>query len=252
MLRGNNLHALFTLTAILIAVPSAGPVSADSFHKVSKGETVYGIAKQHRVSVQKVLNVNGLSEKSVLSIGKMLRIPDSSVTSVDGSTVAEREAVTEAKRLQYSEQISSETPDENSQPEVADTNSQKSDNENCRWNALIRTAMAHRGVRYRFGGTSRGGFDCSGFTRYVYAKYGVALPHSSKSQFNRGTAVSKSELKPGDLVFFHTNRSGISHVGIYIGENKFVHASNTRRGVTVDSLSSAYYSSRYRGARRIE
>lgn len=118
-------------------------------------------------------------------------------------------------------------------------------------NSLIRTAMAYRGTRYVRGGTSRGGFDCSGFTRYVYAKYGVSLPHSSAAQAGKGTRIAKSELKPGDLVFFATYRRGISHVGIYIGNNQFVHASNHGRGVTVDSLGSSYYAPRYRGARRI-
>lgn len=118
--------------------------------------------------------------------------------------------------------------------------------------ALVRSALANRGARYRYGGTSRGGFDCSGFVRYVYAKYGVKLPHSSRSQYSCGKRVSKSELEEGDLVFFQTSRRGISHVGIYIGDGRFVHASNRSRGVCVDALSSAYYSSRYVGACRVK
>ncbi|MGQ9454805.1 MAG: C40 family peptidase [Armatimonadota bacterium] len=116
---------------------------------------------------------------------------------------------------------------------------------------IVRTALAFRGARYRRGGASRGGFDCSGFTRYVFAKYGITLPHSSAAQAKIGKPVPKSELQPGDLVFFQTYRRGISHVGIYIGNDKFVHASTHRRGVTVDSLNSSYYASRYRGARRV-
>lgn len=117
---------------------------------------------------------------------------------------------------------------------------------------LIRTALACRGIRYSRGGTSRGGFDCSGFTRYVFAKYGIALPHSSAAQARLGTPVSRSEIRAGDLVFFQTYRRGISHVGIYIGDNRFVHAATHGRGVTVDSLGSAYYAPRYRGARRVK
>jgi cell wall-associated NlpC family hydrolase len=119
-------------------------------------------------------------------------------------------------------------------------------------NSVIRIAMACRGTHYVRGGTSRGGFDCSGFTRYVYAKYGISLPHSSAAQAGRGTAVSRGELKAGDLVFFQTYRRGISHVGIYIGNGNFVHAASRGRGVTVDALESCYYAPRYRGARRIE
>ncbi|NLN76119.1 MAG: LysM peptidoglycan-binding domain-containing protein [Armatimonadetes bacterium] len=121
----------------------------------------------------------------------------------------------------------------------------------CADSTLIQTALACRGTVYRRGGTSRGGFDCSGFTRYVYAKYGVALPHSSAAQASKGAAVSKSDLQPGDLVFFQTSSRGISHVGIYIGNGNFVHAASRGRGVTVDSINSSYYGPRYRGARRV-
>lgn len=116
---------------------------------------------------------------------------------------------------------------------------------------LIQTALACRGDSYRRGGTSRGGFDCSGFTRYVFAKYGISLPHSSAAQARLGTPVARNELKAGDLVFFETYRRGISHVGIYVGGDQFVHAPRYGRSVTTDSLSSGYYASRYRGARRI-
>jgi len=116
---------------------------------------------------------------------------------------------------------------------------------------LIQSALDCRGARYRRGGTSRGGFDCSGFTRYIFAKYGVSLPHSSASQSRMGTPVSRGELKSGDLVFFQTYRRGISHVGIYIGNGQFVHAATYGRGVRVDSLNAGYYNSRYRCARRV-
>lgn len=118
--------------------------------------------------------------------------------------------------------------------------------------SLIRTALACRGTAYHRGGTGRGGFDCSGFTRFVYSKYGIALPHSSSAQAGRGTSVSRGELTAGDLVFFQTSHRGISHVGIYVGNGNFVHAESRGKGVTVDSLNSGYYSPRYRGARRIK
>ncbi|MBW3623572.1 MAG: peptidoglycan endopeptidase [Armatimonadetes bacterium] len=117
---------------------------------------------------------------------------------------------------------------------------------------LVRTALAYRGARYVFGASGNGAFDCSGFTRHVYRRVaGVSLPHSSREQYNYGRKVSRSDLKPGDLVFFHTDRPGISHVGIYMGDGKFVHAANPRRGVTTDSLNGGFYGSRLVGARRI-
>lgn len=114
----------------------------------------------------------------------------------------------------------------------------------------VENALRLRGSRYRYGGTSRGGFDCSGFTRYVYARLGIALPHSSAAQFQCGRPVSRRELRPGDLVFFGRGGRYVGHVGIYIGNNRFVHAANPSRGVTVDSLS-GHYGRKYRGARRI-
>lgn len=115
---------------------------------------------------------------------------------------------------------------------------------------LISHAMGYIGTRYKTAGMSPSGFDCSGFTSYVFKNaLGITLPHSSKSQSTLGTAVAKADLREGDIVYFNTNGKGVSHVGIYIGNNKFIHASS--KGIAVTSLSEAYYVKRYMGARRI-
>lgn len=106
------------------------------------------------------------------------------------------------------------------------------------------------GVDYQYGGTTTSGFDCSGFTSYVFKKFEIKLPRSSKDQFETGTEVEQSDLRPGDLVFFNTNGKGVSHVGVYVGNNKFAHAS-TSKGVTVTDLDESYYAKRYLGARRV-
>ena len=106
------------------------------------------------------------------------------------------------------------------------------------------------GTKYKYGGTTTSGFDCSGFTRYVFLKLGLELPRSSKEQFHVGVKVSKEELRPGDLVFFNTSGKGVSHVGIYVGNGKFAHAS-TSKGVVYTSMNDKYYSQRYLGARRV-
>lgn len=127
-----------------------------------------------------------------------------------------------------------------------DSGDAKGDNDD-----LIREALRNRGTPYVWGGASRGGFDCSGFVCYLFAKQrGLKLPHSASAQARVGTPVNRNELQPGDLVFFHTYRAGISHVGMYIGDNRFIHAANTRRDVRVDSLT-GYYANRLRSARRI-
>jgi cell wall-associated NlpC family hydrolase len=106
------------------------------------------------------------------------------------------------------------------------------------------------GIDYKWGGTTTKGFDCSGFTMYVFEKFGISLPHTSKGQANVGTEVGKDDLKPGDLVFFNTDGKGISHVGIYLGQGEFAHASSSK-GVTISNLSDAYYAKRYVTARRV-
>jgi cell wall-associated NlpC family hydrolase len=107
------------------------------------------------------------------------------------------------------------------------------------------------GVPYKWGGVTPKGFDCSGFILYVYKQFGYSsLPRTSKSQAKMGQTIAKKDLQPGDLVFFNTNGKGISHAGIYLGNDIFIHSS--RRGVVKDYISkSAYYSKRYVTAKRI-
>jgi len=112
---------------------------------------------------------------------------------------------------------------------------------------LVDNALSLVGVPYVFGGTSRSGFDCSGYTQYVFKGSGVSLPRTAAEQFKVGSSVSREQLKSGDLVFFQTYTSGASHVGIYIGGGQFAHASNS--GVAVSSLNESYYAGRYLGAR---
>jgi len=116
--------------------------------------------------------------------------------------------------------------------------------------ALVGTALALRGTPYRNGGSDPSGFDCSGFTQYVFAQYGLALPREVREQFNQGKPVEPSELAPGDLVFFATTDPGVSHVAIVVGGDEFVHAPSSSGVVRVEHLRSTYWSQRYLGARR--
>ncbi|MFQ3587650.1 MAG: LysM peptidoglycan-binding domain-containing protein [Fimbriimonadaceae bacterium] len=117
--------------------------------------------------------------------------------------------------------------------------------------AIIDKAMSLQGTRYRYGGMSRSGLDCSGFTSLVFQSMGVRLPRTSAQQATVGTAVSRSQLRAGDLVFFNTRGRRISHVGIYVGGGKFVHASSARGNVRVDSMRDGYYDRRFVTARRV-
>ncbi|CAM4451844.1 C40 family peptidase [Paenibacillus phoenicis] len=106
------------------------------------------------------------------------------------------------------------------------------------------------GTPYLYGGTTVAGFDCSGFILYVFDKFNLDLPRTSKSQAKEGTPVDQDKLRTGDLVFFNTDGKGISHAGIYIGDNKFAHSSSSK-GVRISSLSESYYKERYVTARRV-
>ncbi len=119
--------------------------------------------------------------------------------------------------------------------------------------ALLQTLLA-LGVDYRNGGRSPNqGFDCSGLVAYVFREaYGMHLPHNTRAQSELGIAVASSELEPGDLVFYNTLDRPFSHVGIYLGDSRFVHAPKTGASVRVESIRSAYWSNRFNGARRID
>lgn len=118
---------------------------------------------------------------------------------------------------------------------------------------ILETAMKYIGTPYIYGGSSPGGFDCSGFVQYVYKKHNLVLPHSALQQYKLGTKIDRKSLKPGDLVFFATRRRGrVSHVVIYIGNDEFIHAPSRGKRITISKLSKeAYWSRRYIGARNI-
>ena len=120
-------------------------------------------------------------------------------------------------------------------------------------NNIVAYAKKYMGYKYVSGGSSPStGFDCSGFTSYVYKQCGISISRSSSAQASNGTAVSKSNLQPGDLVIFNNRaNTSIGHVGIYIGGNTFIHAGNSGTGVITTSLSDSYYSARYVTGRRI-
>ena len=119
--------------------------------------------------------------------------------------------------------------------------------------SIVSVAQNYLGVPYVWGGTSPSGFDCSGFTQYVFRQCGYSINRGAGGQVRNGVAVSRSELQPGDLVFFSEAYTidDVSHVGLYIGNGQFIHAENPSTGVVITSLSSSWYDARYVGARRV-
>ncbi len=119
---------------------------------------------------------------------------------------------------------------------------------------IILSALSQTGVKYKYGGNSpEGGFDCSGFVRYVFQQAAnLTLPHGARAISPLGQTVTQRELKPGDLVFFNTVRSTFSHVGIYIGNNRFIHSPSAGSAISVTDMGDSYWAKRFTGARRLD
>jgi peptidoglycan DL-endopeptidase CwlO len=116
---------------------------------------------------------------------------------------------------------------------------------------VVRTAMDLRGVPYRNGGSDLGGFDCSGFTQYVFAQHALVLPREVKDQWEAGKKVSAKNVRAGDLLFFATTSRKVSHVGIALDDDTFVHAPSSNGVVRVEHLSAEYWKRRFLGVRRV-
>jgi cell wall-associated NlpC family hydrolase len=118
---------------------------------------------------------------------------------------------------------------------------------------IIVNALSLTGIKYQYGGNSpETGFDCSGFVRYVFREAAsIALPHNARAISQVGRMISAEELQPGDLVFYNTMKSAFSHVGIYLGNNRFIHAPSSGGGIHVVNMDTDYWASRFDGARRI-
>jgi len=119
---------------------------------------------------------------------------------------------------------------------------------------VLMNAMSLTGIRYKYGGNSpESGFDCSGFVRYVYQQASnLTLPHGARAISQLGQTIPKGQLQPGDLVFFNTLKSTFSHVGIYLGNNRFIHSPSSGGGVRVENMQDSYWQKRFNGAQRIE
>lgn len=169
-------------------------------------------------------------------------------TSRSGSTIRNAE---EQEKTEEVEETNTET-EETEEIDETDTNTVSSST-GISGAEVVEYAKQYLGCKYVAGGASpTTGFDCSGFTTYVYKHFGISLNRSSRDQIKNGVAVSKNNLQPGDILIFNgSSNTSIGHVGIYVGGNDFIHAANSREGVIITSLSSSYYQKRYVGARRV-
>lgn len=238
------------LSKKVVKNPSSVTATATETRVVKKGESLLAIARECGISVGQLKKMNGLKKNS-LKIGQKLKVPASEY---------EEEIVTVKKENQKTEPAGSpsanEEPvqlvsqqDEATPPDTAVED--LSQEETLRIQHLLNVATNFIGVPYKFGGGTRKGIDCSAFVQKVFGFLSVDLPRTAREQFRVGEKIPKDNLKEGDLVFFKTYAKYPSHVGIYIGDNKFIHASSRDKRVSVSTLNSPYYTKRFIGAKRM-
>ena len=252
---------LIVLTLMAVVSQAATKIVT---HRVKKGESLYTIAKKHHTTIAALCKVNGLSKKTVLKAGKTIKVPVAAGKRAHRKHIASHKAKRQEKRLARA---------------LVRINSQKV----VRFNAkkakkitlndivfskkpykgklspiskrIIELAKQKLGKRYVWGATGqRNTFDCSGLTSYVCKLNGIKIPRRAIQQSKFGIPVKRSELQPGDLIFFDTSkhrRGYVNHVGIYIGNGKFIHASSAKKKVVITSLNKPFYSQRFKGARRV-
>ncbi|NIP30183.1 MAG: LysM peptidoglycan-binding domain-containing protein [Candidatus Dadabacteria bacterium] len=181
------------------------------------GDSLSLIASRYNTTTKDLKKANRLKSSNI-SIGQVIKIP-----------VTEKLYVQSDTRSKYTRKRNDKSSD-----------------------AIVKVAKRYLGAPYKFGGTStRTGIDCSAYVKKVYGKFDVELPRTARDIYKKGRYVRKRDLEEGDLVFFRTYAKFPSHVGIYIGNDKFIHASSAKNQVTITNLNKNYYRKRYIGAKRI-
>lgn len=195
-------------------------------YRVKKGDSLYKIAKSKKVSVAKLKKLNNI-KGSHLTVGEKI--------------VIKGKRRTAKKSIRYSLNNTAKKQYKRQSKVISKTR-------------ITKEAKKHLGKKYVWAANGPRTFDCSGYTKYILSKQGKQIPRTSINQSKFGQKISRSNLRPGDLVFFDTSkkRKGyVNHVGIYLGNNKFIHASSAKKRVVITSLSKNFYSNRFKGGRRV-
>jgi cell wall-associated NlpC family hydrolase len=198
------------------------PQPADLFYTVQPGDSLYKIARMYNVTIAALKTSNNL-KGTLIQAGQKFRIPLLPDTTIGATLTLLDEAF--------------QTSDDKSAEPLRVQ--------------LAKVGMEMLGIRYRRGGAKESGFDCSGLVKNLFARFNIELPRSSRQQYRQGEKVDRDKLEIGDLVFFSYGGKQPNHVGIYLGENKFLHAALKAGKVVVSDLNKAWYTVRYIGARRI-
>lgn len=216
-------------------------------YKVSKGDTLPKIAKKTGIKMAEIRSLNALKGNKVKPGQVLVLVAKESpvrVASPNRLQLINKDLLNEQELTATLAEL---TDLESDRP----VDLAKTLEANQAINNLKKSAYSFLGARYRFGGSSRSALDCSSFTQQVFREQSVKLPRTAREQFYVGNEVMRGDLKKGDLVFFQTYARFPSHVGIYLGNRKMIHASSREHRVVISSMDTPYYLSRYLGARRM-
>jgi cell wall-associated NlpC family hydrolase len=222
----------------------ASDQSSDRTYVIRQGDSLYKIARTYQTTVEALKAGNGL-KSAKLKIGKTLKIPGAqnpapqSESRKNTDAASAQSAQIEQAAIQYITQ-------------AKNTDQLSGEEDNPLRLQLIEAGFKMIGVRYRrSGGSEKTGFDCSGLVKNLFSRFNIDLPRSSRDQYKQGEKIDRDKLEIGDLVFFSSGGSNPTHVGIYVGNNKFLHAARKAQQVMVSDLNKIWYTMRYLGARRI-
>jgi peptidoglycan DL-endopeptidase LytF len=233
----------------VLAAPSAPPV-----YVVVPGDTAISIARRFGVDTADIIAANNLGSADRLAVGQSLTIePGAGARSVSIASASPQQRSTGQIQQAAAQQTTTQqgTVTRNL-PVPAPAPAQARSSAPANGGSIVSFAMRFQGTPYVWGGTTPSGFDCSGFVYYVLNQTGSPLPRGMWGQYGAGSHPSRGELQPGDIVFFqNTYMAGLSHNGIYIGNGNFIHASDPSTGVTISSLSNAYWAGKWFGATRV-
>ena len=241
-------------------------------HTIKSGETLYDVAHQNHTTIEEVQQLNHLKKDEVLKIGRVLKVLQNTYFATKKNLLKDKslllvkktknlklthkkkkiKVATLSKKKRVKKSLKKHKP-KNTSHSFFDSILTWHSKGKTKSSKIASFAKKNLGKRYVWGATGRRGtFDCSGFTSYVYKKNGINIPRTSRNQAKYGKYVSRDKLQKGDLIFFDTSkrrRGYVNHVGIYLGNGKFIHASSAKRKVVVSRLSK-FYAQRYKGARR--
>jgi len=209
-----------------LLVKSAGPKT----YTVKKGDNIWKIAKKYNIDAEELMEINEMDSPSLKKGQKLyLEEDQTAIPELQDNEILTKNVEEELKKIPESDEFAEKSIQEK----------------------LSLFAKKLLNIPYKFGGNSILGIDCSAYVKKVYGLLGMDLPRTAREQFNEGETIEKAELSIGDLVFFRTYASFPSHVGIYLGNNLFIHASSKGRKVKVDNLEAPYFVKRFIGAKRL-